>query len=717
MTSPRPSIPDTVAELTVVATSPVLQARQLHPGTDPASLSRFGDPVWDLFPALPDRHSTNQRIHWDTYPAAFRHLCKLYVFALLNVIEHAPRLPYARTEVPSVKTIWADLGHLRAFLDWLADHGIDNVGDVTMTDLDHYLRHVTDQPATSTTRKRKALLAVQRLHAYRRVLPAHCRLPAAPPWGGASAAELADDPDPRRAENRTPRIHPDAMHPLLSAALLATDTIAADLLPLASRLVTLRAHALRLEADTGEHPRKPISRWHGAQNQLARVLAALAERGQPLPGVHDGQATIIDITGLSVAGHIDRELLGKQPCHDILARCDLPISKDLLRATRFTAVQSQPWRDHPVEATEMLTLIRHLTTACFLVIAYLSGIRTGEALNLKRGCVTRDATLGLIFMSGHQLKARPDRRERSPKTIPWVINEHAAKAITVLEDLSPSAMLFPPGKFGSPEWLASTRCRTTGAINDDIRAFIDWFNTAIAAPTGHPAIGADQHGTITASRLRRTLAWHIVRRPGGTIAAATQYGHLRTQITHGYAGHAGSGFLDEISLEEFLLRAERLHDDHQRLQTGEHVSGPAANNYRQRVTAGHTFAGLTITTPAQANTALANPTLQIHHGAMLTCVWRPETAACQDTADNTDRNGPAWPRCRLSCTNIAYTDRDIAAVQRHVHALRADLAAPGIPEPLHDRIQQRLTEHERVLTTHQASKTGRADDKAVGSDA
>jgi hypothetical protein len=91
MTSSHP-IADQVGDLPVTQASLVLQSRELHPDTDRSRLSRFGDPTWDLFPALPDRHSANQAIHWDTYPAAFRHASKLYVFALLNIVEHAPRL-------------------------------------------------------------------------------------------------------------------------------------------------------------------------------------------------------------------------------------------------------------------------------------------------------------------------------------------------------------------------------------------------------------------------------------------------------------------------------------------------------------------------------------------------------------------------------------------------------------------------------------------------
>ena len=265
-------------------------------------------------------------------------------------------------------------------------------------------------------------------------------------------------------------------------------------------------------------------------------------------------------------------------------------------------------------------------------------------------------------------------------------------------------MLFPAGKFGSPGWLSSSRSRTIHGINEDISVFLDWFNTDVAPATGHPVVDADPHGTITGRRLRRTLAWHIVRRPGGTIAGATQYGHLLTQITHGYAGHAGSGFLDEITFEQFLQRSEQLHDDHQRLTRGEHISGPAAADlYRQRIAAASQFQGHTITTAAQANTALTNPDLQIHHGALLTCVWRPESAACQDHTTTDERTGPTWPRCRLTCSNIAYTDRDITELRRHADRLQTDLAAPGLPHPLHQRISDRLAAHQQAIANHHSN--------------
>lgn len=175
-------------------------------------------------------------------------------------------------------------------------------------------------------------------------------------------------------------------------------------------------------------------------------------------------------------------------------------------------------------------------------------------------------------------------------------------------------------------------------------------------------------------------------------------------------GNASSGFIEEINFEEFLLRAERLHDDYHRLLAGEHISGPAASRYKDQVGRAPQFAGKTVSTNAQVNTALANPSLQIHHGALLTCVWRPETALCQD---GTGTCRPAWSRCRLTCQNIAYTDRDITELHRHADGLEHDLAAPGLPGPLRQRIQERLGEHRQAIARHHAQPA--ASDQGLAS--
>ncbi|MFE5501277.1 hypothetical protein ACFQ73_01840 [Amycolatopsis japonica] len=707
MTKPtsEPAATDVINGTVITARTPVLLQRALHPDADPAGTPVFGDATWRLAAALPDRHTSGQALTWVRYPLPLRHSCKLYAFALVNVVDEAPRLPNARTGVPGIKTLTADLGYLHPFTVWLVERGIRRFGDVGQSDLDSYYNHVTDKTGVSTSWKRKAFIAVQRLHAYRRFLPEHDRLPEGPIWGGASAAELADQPAVRKTENSTLRIQPEVMQKLLSAALLVTGTIADDLLPVAQRILAMRALAHQVSA----HEQRP--RFQGAERNtfslghLRRLLCAVTTAGLALPGRRIGDQIVLDHVGFATAGWFDREFLHRNVAgREVIAASGIPIMPGLFTAAEFTQVNDRPWREGDADAPTVLELLRHVTTACFLVIAYLSGLRTGEALNLRRGCISRNPTLGMVFLSGQQMKVSGARQDRSPATIPWVVTEQVADAVSVLEAIAPGPLLFPIEAIGTRDWIVdgAVSSRRAGSLGRDIPAFMRWFDSAVAPMIGHPAIGTDAGGKIVAPRLRRTLAWHIVRRPGGTVAGATQYGHVHTRIIQSYAGRADAGFLDEITFEEFLLRAETLHEDYRRLRHGEHVSGPAADAYRARVQAAERFAGLAITSPAQAATALANPDLQIHHGALLTCVYRPATAACRDdTAD-----GPVWSRCRLTCANAARTDRDIAQLGEHADNLRTDLAIPGIPAPLRERIRDRVAEHERALVAHDTSRPG-----------
>ncbi len=693
---------DVVAGVHVAPATQVVINRTLHID---GIRCRFGDPVWDLSAAIEDRHSAGQAVHWEGFPTPFRHTCKLYLFALLNIVDDAPRLDSSRSLYPHIKTILGELVPLRRFTTWLAERGVISFDQVSAEHLDDYLRHVTETSGVSAGSKRSALQAIMRLHMYRDALPPHCRLPPGPLWGGASARGLASYESSWGKPNTTPRINPDVMEPLLSAALMVTHTIAADLLPAARNLLAMRYLAHQIAPDIRRARTRTVSVFETTKAQLDCLLVALGRNDAALPGIRNGDTTSVDLMGLAVGGWLNHsELKRMKETSVLLTKHELPIEVDMLRTTTFSAIGTHCWREAPVDAGELVELLRHVTTACFLVIAYLSGVRTGEALNLRRGCISRDSKLALTLMSGQQLKADDQRRDRSPATIPWVVTDETAHAVSVLEQITVSDLLFPAYELCSQQrfLFGASRTRTPGSINADITRFIEWFNRQVAPAVSHPLIGADPHGAIQVPRLRRTLAWHIVRRPGGTIAGATQYGHLHTQMIQGYAGGADSGFRDDITFEQFLHRAEIIHDDSQRLQRGEHVSGPAADEYRARVARASTFAGLTVTTKTQINQALSNPDLQIHHGAVVTCVFRRATAACLEPTDSATE--PSWSRCRLGCVNAARTDRDAANLGQRVIALERDLGTLALPEPLRQRIQTRLVEHRKALADHESSR-------------
>ncbi|WP_328559280.1 hypothetical protein [Streptomyces coelicoflavus] len=147
---------------------------------------------------------------------------------------------------------------------------------------------------------------------------------------------------------------------------------------------------------------------------------------------------------------------------------------------------------------------------------------------------------------------------------------------------------------------------------------------------------------------------------------------------------------------------ETLAEDERALAAGEHVSGPAADTYRHRVTGAHrTFAGRVLTSTAQSRDLLGNPLLQIHHGPGMTCVLNPATAPCQlrGTADD-PLVTPDIDDCRPTCPNLARTDRDVAHTERQVAELEETLSNSLAPPIRHARERHELARLQAILDAH-----------------
>jgi hypothetical protein len=78
---------------------------------------------------------------------------------------------------------------------------------------------------------------------------------------------------------------------------------------------------------------------------------------------------------------------------------------------------------------------------------------------------------------------------------------------------------------------------------------------------------------------------------------------------------------------------EQNEQDARLLESGEHISGPAADEYRHRVRTRARFAGRVVTAGRSVDRLLEQTDPNIHHGEAMTCVWRRETAACRKVAE------------------------------------------------------------------------------------
>jgi hypothetical protein len=82
-------------------------------------------------------------------------------------------------------------------------------------------------------------------------------------------------------------------------------------------------------------------------------------------------------------------------------------------------------------------------------------------------------------------------------------------------------LLFDHHAHDLPSSRAGTGSLKVTAVRDRIEDFVTWANREAARHgLAGEVIPADPHGNIGLSRFRRSLAWHIARRPNGLVALA-----------------------------------------------------------------------------------------------------------------------------------------------------------------------------------------------------
>ena len=686
----------------------VLFDRPLAPSADMARLSRFGDDTWRLTDAVFEEHAQALNIDFTTLPPPWRHTAKTYVWALINMDVPGAGLAL-RLERASISTIVLAWPAFKRFVKWLQSRGVTQFSYVTHDLLDDYLSHVVEQEG-SLLSKYRWLNEVRRIWQFRNVLPAPMRLPTESPWDGEAASDLLGK-TMRRGENLTPRISEATMQPLLLWSMRFIEELAPDIIAGAEEYRRLRRRSAEGRRLGGDVPCRP------PKGQVERDMRAYIRRlkatGGALPGLPNSDG-FLEIDWRHVGMILEYSFAPntpKTPAGRLLVESGLPIAAGAYLDTPITAVLAgEPWRDHPITYKEARRLTRHLNTACLIVIAYLSGARPGEVLNLRRGCIERDNVADMWLMSGVFFKNATDADgNKAPagaeRRDPWVVVKPVADAVAILEQLHTHPLLFPSkidGYRRTPGFSRVGQARSTGQASKNIHEFVDWINE-YADRMNMDGVPLDGRGRINISRFRRTLAWFIRRRPRGLVAGSLQYGHVQTRLIQGYAGSHSSGFLDEYAYEDFLGRLDELAADKDALDDGEQVSGPAADRYRHRVNSAHAkFAGHVLTSGRQARDLLANPLLQIFHGDGMTCVFNPNEAACQLRGNADDPMvTPDVDDCRPRCPNIARTDRDIGYVRGRRDRLAELVSDTLAPQIRSHREQLELQRLDTILEKHE----------------
>lgn len=371
----------------------------------------------------------------------------------------------------------------------------------------------------------------------------------------------------------------------------------------------------------------------------------------------------------------------------------------------------RPWRPAAESGFEVRAELRHLRAACYVVVAYLSGMRHQEMNDLEAGCVRRRLGPGGRVIRWY-IHGQTRKGKRSPVEANWVVIEQVAAAVEILERLSMTGRLFEPGAYGS---------RAAGrGINPD------WWSGRINRLCAHVSALAEDHGhdtiplvdgrpwRFTTRQFRRTVAWHIAAQPGGTVAGMLQYKHVSTLTFEGYAGTSRSGFRQEVEQERILSQLGALCEQWRAWEQGHFKpTGPGGKRaerlFRRVKRELGGFEGAVVDDSRLA-LALRDEAQRVYPGVLTNCWFDPATAKCLSDSQRPDANAPNMPGCDPTrCANSCPGPQHRPAWERLRDERVAMLATPGLSPLQIQIIEQERDSCEAVLAEIDRSVATPAD--------
>ena len=344
----------------------------------------------------------------------------------------------------------------------------------------------------------------------------------------------------------------------------------------------------------------------------------------------------------------------------------------------------RPWRGRfgpNVVAAEA----ERLRAACYVVCAYLSGMRDGELMEVRRGAhsVERSAD-GVV--NRHRLRSVVSKGRRSPEPATWVVTEHVCRAVEVMERLDGAELVF-----------ASLGTNRVEAVN----RFRDHVNRLSEEAVAVPAVDGSPWRFDT-RQFRRTLAWFIGAQPFGVWAGAVQFKHLSVRsamegigptVFEGYVGSTPSGFPAEVELAKRAasdLYVGNLAAAH---AAGARSAGGGARRVNARLEELAAEVGNDEPPVARPQVAdeqrrtamLRSVSHNLFVGPLTDCFFDPDVALCLRDQDRSSAAVPVVGRCEPErCRNSRIGEHHLPAWQERLDQVRADLRLRGLP-PLQRR--------------------------------
>ena len=692
------ALPEPLVPCDLTPGTRVLRDVKLADATPKAEISVFADDVWHLHPMALNPAGRRIAINFTDSPQPYQQTLKRLVWTLINrrtPVEMLQR-PAAMRGRSAAESIYETFTvGMKPFVIWLDRRGIKRLCDVDDDVLWDYANHVATQPCLRD-RKARRLSGVTRIWLLAPYLPAADRL-GQPPWEPHGFEDLLG-PANSSTENKTRPIHPQTMSGLLVGALRFVQDFSDDILQAAQErdAMTAKAHRRRMEP--------------GDNAKLDKYLDGLRRDGQALPGlINTSGRLVLARHYLAAKLDVSYDVLQKARSSGIPIQAGAPLDTPI-----NGRVHGKPWTS-AIDFYEVNHLVRLLTGACLVVVAYLSGMRRQECLALRRGCCRPAAdgdAAGGFEIVGRTFKTALDPQGNAipggaVRADPWHVIEPAAAAVSIMERLHPHELLFARAAFNPTK--SGDRAPSIQTTNFTFEQLIAWCNdTAVKINQPDEAIPEDPEGAITMMRFRRTLAWFIYRLPGGRISLGIQYGHLEPFVTDGYGLRGSVGLGGVFPMEEALARSERLSDAADRLDAGEAVSGPAASQYIEGVAEfANRYPGRVLPQKAYKQ-LLTNPRLQIHDNGLqpVACCYDATRALCHpDNQRSLDiKRSPNLTRCDPRCGNVARTDSHIDEISVEIDHLGKQQALPMTPEPMRLAHGQRISMLQDIIDTHERSR-------------
>lgn len=656
----------------------------------------FGDGVWDLFALVHRENVPRSMLVLDfdrLFPNPERHLlARELAMQQLNEPVMPIRLK-ARAKPASPLTVALmlyDLARLFAFMD---EADIRRFSDMRQEHFEMFARWLEAGAKRSSKHVASILKVLYALYEARELLTGGGLQVA--PWDGRSPWKvlgIAKD-----SENATPRIPEAVLQPLLRWAVNYVETFSNDIRAVEHDRRVLRA----LAADGGDGQRK------GRAKRLSSYIEGLRRNGRPLPGLADGRISVASVaasTGLTENAVRRRLPVLAQAASELgvaAGHYDRPL-------TALPGVD-RSWRAPFRDRRDVDREIRCLIASCYVICAYLSGMRDSEVQALRVGCVEvlkdRDGRIARHYLRSRQYKG--ENEEGQERT--WVVHPIVAKAVEVLTHLGASRraelatdLLFVPHL---------SRKNTVGAItlrngvNEYIAELIANVNERLASHIGseaYPRIPIETFMPVTTRMFRRAVAWFIANQPFGSVAGMIQYGHLSTQMFEGYAGSSESGFRQEVETEREMARQGDIVTMYEDWKRSIEPAGPKAEDLKREFAYIREqlddFPGK-VADLGRRDRMLSHMRLNLHPGLLADCFFEPKDARCLKHLSDGERREPVAGICDPHCPNACWLKKHLPVWEHALDDVERLGKRNRISPIQRDILARKKAEYRRVIAS------------------